>query len=156
METTGGTALPSTEQQGRNWQEKCIRFSFSKHLAAVVDATASLILSAIFLSSIEIHHMRQCSRALLRWDQAPMTGKPFLISPCYPLFLSKSSVTAKSYKRPVSSLKLTVMATLMWFLFVTCFNIVSSGKVFHSPSQLQSQCFMDSEMFLILQHCISW
>lgn len=127
METTGGTALPSIEQQGRNWEEKCIRFSFRKHLSAVVDANASLILFAIFLFIIEIHYIRQCSRALLRWDHAWMTGKPFLINAYYLLSLSKSNVTAKSYKRPVSSLKLIVLVILMWFLFVACFNIMSAG-----------------------------
>lgn len=70
METTGGTALPSTEQQGRNWEEKCIRFSFRKHSAAVMVATANLILFAIFLSVIGIDYMRQCRRALLGWDHA--------------------------------------------------------------------------------------
>lgn len=57
METTGGTALPSTEQQGGNWEEKSI--SFRKHLAVMMNATASLKLFAIFFSIIGIHYMRQ-------------------------------------------------------------------------------------------------
>lgn len=52
------------------------------------------------------------------------------------ILVLKSNVTAKSYKRPASCLKLIALAILMWFLFVACFNIVSVGKVFHSPAQL--------------------
>lgn len=153
METIGSTALPSTEQQGRNWEKKCIRFSFRKYLAAVMDATASLILFAIFLPIAGVHYVRQCSRALLRWDHAWMTGKPFLVSPCHPLSLSsRAMVTAKSYERPASSLKLIILAILMWFLFVACFNMVSVGKIFHFPAQL----YVGSEIFLIMQRCISW
>lgn len=96
-----------------------------------------LILFAIFLPIVVIHYMRQCSRALLMWDRAWMTGKPFLISPCHPSSLSsRAMVTAKSYGRPASSLKLIILAILMWFLFVAYFNIVSVGQIFHFHAQL--------------------
>lgn len=111
--------------------------SSRKYLAAVMDTTASLILLAIFLPIIGISYMRQRSRALLRWDRAWITGKPFLVSPCHSLSLSsRAMVTTKSYKRPASSLKLIILAILMWFLFVACLNMVSVGKIFHFPAQL--------------------
>jgi len=84
-----------------------------------MDAAVSLILFAIFLPIVGIHYMRQCSRALLRWDHAWLRGKPFSVSPCHLLSLSsRAMVTAKSYKKPAASLTLIILAILMWFLLL--------------------------------------
>lgn len=106
-------------------------------MAAVIDTTASLILSAIFFPITWIHYMRQCSRALLRQDHAWMTGKLFLLSLYHPLPLSsRVMVTAKSYKSLASSWTLIILVILVWFLFVACSSIVSVSKIFHFPAQL--------------------